>query len=107
MNKPKPKETSKKILLDELAELTAALAKSAHDIWVKQHMTEGWRYSLITNNKKRTYSNLKPYNKLSPSEQQQYRTKVVEFLKEIQPGQVLYVQLTRDRQAFCDPVPAG
>lgn len=42
----RPIDITNIILSDESLELTELLAENVHDMWTKQHMSEGWPYGL-------------------------------------------------------------
>ena len=41
---PRPIDTARVQLSDEILELTETLAENIHDIWALQRISEGWRF---------------------------------------------------------------
>jgi hypothetical protein len=80
---PKPIDTSKVSLPDDLSELTERLAENAHDHWAAQRMAEGWTYGPARHDAKKTSPDLVPYAQLQESEKEYDRTAAVETLKAV------------------------
>jgi len=80
---PKPLDTRAIKLSADLLELTELLAKNTHDIWAKQRFSEGWKYGLERNDKRKEHPDLVPYEDLSESEKEYDRNTAMETLKVI------------------------
>ena len=81
--KPKPIDTSKIKLPDELMVLTERLAEHNHDVWAEQRIKEGWTYGTARNDEKKEHPDLVPYNDLPESEKDYDRKTAMEALKAI------------------------
>jgi RyR domain len=81
--RPKPIDTDKVVLPEDLESLTERLAENAHDHWALQRMSEGWRWGETRNDQARTHPNLVPYGELSDSEKEYDRKTAMETLKAI------------------------
>lgn len=55
-------------LPDELKGLIEILAVRVHESWMKQRLSEGWRYGKIRDDKEKTHPCIVPYNQLPESE---------------------------------------
>jgi hypothetical protein len=80
---PKPLDTSKVSLPDDLAELTERLAENAHDHWAAQRIAEGWVYGPARDDAKKTNPDLVPYAELPESEKEYDRTAATETLRAV------------------------
>jgi len=80
---PKPIDTSGVTLTEDLSKLTEMLAKSAHDIWARQRMAEGWTYGPERDDAKKQHPCLVPYEHLPESEKEYDRNAAMETLKAI------------------------
>lgn len=81
MYSPKPLDTSKIDLPEELENLVELLAENAHDNWAKKRIEEGWTYGVMRDDIKKEHPDLVPYNDLPESEKEYDRTMAVETLK--------------------------
>ncbi|MBC8184319.1 Ryanodine receptor Ryr [candidate division KSB1 bacterium] len=81
--KPKPIDTSKIFLSNELIELRERLAENAHDNWAKQRITNGWKYESVRDDLNKKHPDLVPYSDLPDSEKKLDRELVLETLKSI------------------------
>ena len=81
MYKPKPIDTSKIVLPDELMDLIEHLAKNNHDIWAKQRIHEGWTYGPKRDDDKKLHPDLVLYNELTESEKEYDRNSAIETIK--------------------------
>ena len=81
---PKPIDTSCVVVPAEIAQLTAMLAKNAHENWAKQRMREGWRYGTKRDDAKKEHPCLVPYEQLPESEKEYDRKTAMETVKTIQ-----------------------
>lgn len=80
---PKPIDTSRVALSNDLVDLTEKLAENAHDVWARQRMAEGWTYGPQRDDARRKHPDLVPYNKLPDSEKEYDRKAAMETLKAI------------------------
>lgn len=80
---PRPIDTSKVVLPEELLVLTERLAENAHEVWARQRLAEGWTYGPERDDSKKTHPGLVPYNQLPESEKQYDRNTAMETLKAI------------------------
>jgi hypothetical protein len=78
---PKPIDTSKVNLSDEIFDLTEHLAKNAHEVWAQQRMGEGWHYGPRRDEAKKEHPSLVPYKNLAESEKEYDRRTAMETLK--------------------------
>jgi len=80
---PKPIETHRIDLPEDLLALTERLAENAHDIWARQRLAEGWTYGPKRDDAAKEHPDLVPYNDLPDSEKQYDRSAAMETLKAI------------------------
>ncbi|MBI5605950.1 MAG: Ryanodine receptor Ryr [Deltaproteobacteria bacterium] len=80
---PKPIDTSKVTLTNDLVELTEHLAENTHEIWSKQRMSEGWTWGPERDDKTKKHPDLIPYADLLESEKEYDRMTAMETLKVI------------------------
>jgi hypothetical protein len=80
---PKPIDTSKVVLSDDLLELTERLAENTHEIWARQRMTDGWTWGPQRDDKAKKHPGLVPYADLPESEKEYDRMTAMETLKVI------------------------
>lgn len=80
---PKPIDTSKITLSEEILKLTELLAENAHDIWARQRMAEGWSYGPKRDDAAKKHPDLVPYGDLPDSEKEYDRKAAMETLKAI------------------------
>jgi hypothetical protein len=80
---PRPIDTSKIELADDLSALVEHLAENNHDHWAQQRLDEGWRYGPERNDTLKQHPGLVPYNELPESEKEYDRKTVVEAIKAI------------------------
>ena len=78
---PKPINTSKIVLPEELVNLTDKIAENAHDVWAAGRIAEGWTYGEKRDSEKKTNPCLVPYNELLESEKAYDRNTAIETLK--------------------------
>jgi hypothetical protein len=81
MYSPKPIDTKKITLSEDMVDLTELLAQNAHDIWALKRIEEGWRYGSQRNDETREHPCLVPYDELPDSEKEYYRAAALETLK--------------------------
>jgi hypothetical protein len=80
---PKPIDTSKIRLRDDLLELTERLAENTHEIWAKQRMGEGWTWGPERDDRAKRHPDLVPYADLPEPEKEYDRMTAMETLKVI------------------------
>jgi class 3 adenylate cyclase len=78
---PKPLDTSKVQLTDEIIRLTELFAANAHDVWAQQRTLEGWTYGPERNDEKKQHPSLIPYEQLPESEKEYDRKTALETVK--------------------------
>ena len=83
MYSPKPIDTSKIKLMDDLNDLIARLAENNHDVWALQRIKEGWTFGSLRDDSKKEHPDLLPYNELSESEKVYDRNSAIETIKAI------------------------
>ena len=65
---PKPVDTTKIILNEDLEGLVDYLAKNTHENWATVRIQKGWRYGPKRNDAKKEHPCLVPYERLPESE---------------------------------------
>jgi RyR domain-containing protein len=80
---PRPIDTSKVELSDELLQLTEQLAENAHDHWARRRMAEGWTFGPVRDDAARKHPDLVPYDQLSEAEKEYDRETAMQTLKAI------------------------
>jgi len=80
---PKPIDTTKIKLPDELMVLMERLAEHNHDVWAMQRIKDGWTYCLTRNDEKKEHPDLVPYDELPESEKEYDRQTAMETIKAI------------------------
>jgi hypothetical protein len=80
---PKPIDTSKITLDEEILELTEKLAASTHDVWATKRFSDGWRYGPTRDDAKKQHPGLVPYDELTDQEKEYDRATALETLKAI------------------------
>ncbi len=78
---PKPIDTSKVQLSDEIFELTEHLAENAHEVWAERRIAEGWSYGPRRDEDEKKHPSLVPYKDLPESEKEYDRSTAMETLK--------------------------
>ena len=81
MYTPKPIDTDKVKLPDELLELTERIAEQVHDVWSAGRIAEGWSYGEERDDRKRTHPCLVPYAELPDGEKEYDRATALATLK--------------------------
>lgn len=81
MYTPKPVDTSKIILPEELTTLTEKIAENVHEVWSEGRIKEGWKYGEVRNDAKKETPCLVPYNELPESEKEFDRNTALETIK--------------------------
>ena len=80
---PRPIDTARVQLSDEILELTETLAENIHDIWALQRISEGWRFGPSRNDLEKEHPCLVPYEELPESEKDYDRKTALETIKTI------------------------
>ncbi len=80
---PRPIDTSRVTLPEEVLELTELLAKNTHEIWARQRLSERWHYGAQRDDERREHPGLVSYEELSEVEKQYDRNTALETLKTI------------------------
>jgi hypothetical protein len=80
---PRPIDTSKVQLDNQLLQLTEQLAENAHDHWARRRMAEGWTFGPVRDDAARKHPNLVPYDELSEAEKEYDRDTAMQTLKAI------------------------
>jgi hypothetical protein len=83
MYEPKPIDTGKVVLPEEIKRLIEGLAENAHDIWALQRIKDGWTYGESRDDGEKKHPCLVPYNELPESEKEYDRIMASETLKTI------------------------
>lgn len=78
---PKPIDTSKVNLPDNLSGLVEILAKNNHDTWAQQRMAAGWSYGPQRDDRQKLHPCLVPYDELPESEKGIDRKTALEIVK--------------------------
>ena len=81
MYKPKPVDTSKVVLPEDLNALVELIAKNVHEVWSEERIKEGWTYGPVRDDIKKTTPCLVPYEELPESEKEYDRKTAFETLK--------------------------
>ena len=81
MYTPKPIDTSRVILPQQLLELTEQIAENVHENWSLGRINEGWVYGEHRDDEKKTHPCLVPYDQLPDSEKEYDRNTALETLK--------------------------
>jgi hypothetical protein len=80
---PQPIDISQVALDPSLLELAESLARSAHDIWARQRLLDGWKLGPERNDQRKETPCLVPYEELPESEKEYDRQQVLHALKAI------------------------
>lgn len=81
MYTPKPIDTSKIVLPEELTELTEKIAENVHDVWAEGRIKQGWTYGETRDDEKKQTPCLVPYDELPESEKEYDRNTALETVK--------------------------
>lgn len=81
MYKPKPIDTSKIILPEELLQLTEKIAENVHEVWATERLAQGWHYGDKRDDTLKTTPCLVPYSELQESEKEYDRQTALETIK--------------------------
>ncbi len=78
---PKPLDTSRVELPEEILGIAEILAENTHEVWAKGRMAEGWTYGEKKDDDLKTHPSLVPYEELSEEEKDYDRRTSQETLK--------------------------
>jgi class 3 adenylate cyclase len=78
---PRPLDTSKIHLTDEILRLAELFAENAHDVWAQERMAEGWKHGPLRDDAKKEHPCLVPYKKLPESEKRYDRTAALQTVR--------------------------
>ncbi len=78
---PRPIDTSRVELDEELQQLTERLAENAHDHWARRRMAEGWTFGRVRDDGARRHPNLVPYDQLTEAEKEYDRETAMQTLR--------------------------
>lgn len=81
MYTPKPIDTSKIALPEELTVLTEKIAENVHDVWAEGRIKQGWTYGEVRDDEKKHNPCLVPYSELPESEKEYDRNTAFETVK--------------------------
>jgi RyR domain len=80
---PRPIDTAKVQLSEQLRQLTEQLAENAHDNWARRRLSEGWTWGPVRDDAAKKHPDLVPYAYLPESEKHYDRDTAMETLKAI------------------------
>ena len=80
---PRPIDTAKVVLTDNIVQLTETLAENAHDIWAQQRLADGWTWGPRRDDQSKQHPCLVTYSQLPESEKEYDRRAATETLKAI------------------------
>lgn len=78
---PRPIDTTKVALTDDVLALTEQLAENAHEVWAAQRLKQGWTYGPARDDATKKHPCLIPYAELPESEKVHDRNTTMETLK--------------------------
>ena len=78
---PKPIDTSRWELPNEVKELVELLAQNVHEVWAEERMKDGWTYGPERNDELKQTPCLVPYDQLDESEKDYDRNTAMGTLK--------------------------
>jgi ryanodine receptor 2 len=78
---PKPIDTSKVELSEDLLELAEKMAENVHDVWAKTRIEQGWTYGPERDDTNKKHPCLIPYDQLPEEEKVYDRNTSIETLK--------------------------
>ncbi len=78
---PKPIDTSKIQLPDDLVALTEQIAENVHEVWAKGRIADGWTYGEKRDDANKKTPCLMPYSELSDTEKEYDRNTAIETIK--------------------------
>lgn len=81
MYTPKPIDTSRVELPEELLELIEIIARQVHDTWASERIAEGWVYGEVKDGERKTTPCLVDYSELPEIEKEYDRRTAIEAMK--------------------------
>lgn len=78
---PKPIDTSKITLPEELLALTEKIAENVHEVWSAGRLADGWTYGEERNDAEKKHPCLVPYDQLTETEKDFDRNTAFETIK--------------------------
>lgn len=81
MYEPKPADTSRVVIPEELLALAEKLAENVHENWAQARIAEGWTYGQVRDDEKKTTPCLVPYGELPEIEKEYDRVTALQTLK--------------------------
>jgi RyR domain len=78
---PRPIDTSRVELDEELQQLTERLAENAHDHWARRRMAEGWTFGRVRDDAAKQHPDLVPYDQLTEAEKEYDRETAMQTLR--------------------------
>ena len=78
---PRPIDTSRVELDQELQQLTERLAENAHDHWARRRMAEGWTFGRVRDDAAKKHPDLVPYDQLTEPEKEYDRETAMQTLR--------------------------
>ena len=81
MYTPKPIDTTKITLPEELLELTEKIAENVHEVWSLGRIKDGWTYGEERNDAEKKHPCLVPYDQLTETEKDFDRNTAFETIK--------------------------
>ncbi len=78
---PKPIDTSKIILSEEILKLKEYLAKNTHEVWAQQRIKEGWSYGPKRDDALKQNPCIVEYEDLTEADKEYDRNTALETLK--------------------------
>ncbi len=78
---PRPLDTSKIQLTDEILRLAELFAENAHDVWASERIAEGWKHGPLRDDDKKEHPCLVPYKDLPENEKRYDRTTALQTIK--------------------------
>lgn len=78
---PKPIDTSKVMLPEELLQLVESMAKNVHEVWARTRIEQGWTYGPERIDAEKKHPCLVPYDQLPEEEKVFDRNTSLETLK--------------------------
>lgn len=81
--KPKPIDTSRVELPEDIRGLTERLAEQVHELWSRQKLADGWTYGPRRDDALRQHPDLVPYSKLTDMEKEYDRVTALGTIRTI------------------------
>jgi hypothetical protein len=80
---PKPLDTSRVHLNQQLSDLIDRLAQNNHEVWARQRLADGWQYGPARDDQRKQHPSLIPYEELSDEEKAYDIVMATELVKAI------------------------